>query len=226
MDSALAVCQAGHKLNTTKSIRWSLPDFSSALWRYFNFCEVSASPSYPVSERAIPIWGAIINDGRTFGNYTNFDREAFFLLNDPTSWNTSASINTANGLRSAGKGRFRFPNFIRSDLVAKLTAFDPFGSQLAQLEFGAYLFALRAPSGALQIRRAFSSDSLYLPQPANSRALISVRLNHRARRLHALSLSRKSPTGCAQYRPCFCGLSPASPNLRALCPVRVWRMRI
>ena len=114
MVSVLYFRRAGKNLNAIKPIRESLPCFSSALGCYFSFCELSATPAFPVSTRAIILRGAIFNDGRTFGNYANFAREAFFFLNEPTSWYTEAVANTTTCLRSAGKGEFRFPNFTRS----------------------------------------------------------------------------------------------------------------
>ena len=194
---------------------------------YFAFSELSAIPAFPVSERTVLLRSAICNDGRTFGHYANFVRNACFFLNVSTAWFSSAVINTVNGLRSAGKGKFRFHKFIRSDLVIKVINFEPIGSQFAQLAFCAHLFALRVPSEALHLRRASSSDSMDMLSPAQDEALIAVRQGPQGPKLIPRLAYRKNlPTGCVLYRPCFCGFSEASPKHHGLCPIHVWRMHV
>ena len=222
-DLLLTFCQAGQKLNALKSIRCSIPCFSSALRCYFSFCELTALPASPVSERAILLRGAIFNDGKTFGNYLNFVRKACFFLSEPAAWFSNAVINTVRGIRSAGKGEFRFPNFIRSELVIRVINFEPFGIQFAQLAFCAYLFGLRVPPEALQLRRSFSSDSLDLLSHAKDEELISARASPSGPQLTLRLAYRKNlPTGCVLYRPCFCDIPGASPKLHGLRPVHVW----
>ena len=154
-DSLRSFCQAGQRLTALKSIKGSMPSFSSAVRCYFSFCELSAFPAFPALESSILSRSAIFNDGKTFGNYVNFVREACFFLNEPTAWFSPSVINTVKGLRAAGKGKFRFPNFIRSELVIRIITFEPFGSEFDQVAFCAYLFALSVPPEALQLRRPF-----------------------------------------------------------------------
>ena len=69
---------------------------------------------------------------------------------------------------------FRFPNFIRSALVACIIDFEGSESQFAKVGYLSFLFSLRAPSETLTLRRAFSDDPVneHIPQP--EKALIKI----------------------------------------------------
>ena len=147
-DSALDFRHEGRKLDALRSIQASLPAFISPVRCFYSFCELAAIPD------AILLWIAIFNDGRTFGNYANFVREAGFVLNEPILRYTAEVANAVKGLRLESKGEFRFPNFTRSGVAIMLLDSDPFNSHMSQLAFCAYLFSLQGSPGALQLRRA------------------------------------------------------------------------
>ena len=144
----------------------------------------------------------MFNGGRTFGNYANFARKDSSLLGGPASWHTTVVANKAKGLKSAPKGKFRRPNFIRSDLAIKAISFEPFGSQLAQLAFCAYLFALRAPIRSITTPAGFPSDSVELMTPAADAALVTARWAPKGpHHLLRLSSRKNLPTGCFMRPP-------------------------
>ena len=168
------------------------------------------------------LWSAIFNAGRTYGNYLNFVRKACFYLSLPTDSYAPAVVNAPKGIRAARKGKFRFPNFIRSEVVLKAISAEAPSSQFAQLAFCAYLFALRVPSEALILRRAFLDDPLDMGSPQFEKVLISVRYEGGSHQLVLKLAYRKNlPTGCVLYRPCFCEISGA-PQLHRFFPVRFW----
>ena len=111
-------------------------------------------------------------------------------------------INVSRGLRAADKGRFRFPNFIRSELVIRVINFEPMNSRFAQLAFFAYLFALRVPSEALILRRAFEDDILELEAPQLEKELIAAReVGSQTLIKLKLTYRKNLPTGCVMYHP-------------------------
>ena len=113
--------------------------------------------------------GAIFNECRTYGNYVNFIRKACFYLNIPTDWFPDASISASKSIRSAGKGKFRCPNFIRSDISIKVISAEHHSIRFDQLAFCAYLFDVRVPSEALVLRRAYPNGPLDMIPPLNWR---------------------------------------------------------
>ena len=83
---------------------------------------------FPVLERAALLRIAIFKGGRSFGNYANFHREAFFALKDPTSWCPAAVDSAASGFRAeAWNGESRLPNSIRIGLALRAIDFEPIG---------------------------------------------------------------------------------------------------
>lgn len=110
-------------------------------------------------------------------------------------------VNAVKGLRADGKGGFRLPNFIRSGLAVEIISLEPVGSQFPQLSSRAYLFALRVPSGALQLRRAFSSDSMGMLIQPNDKALISVRTGPSGPQL-TLRLAYRGTFRCDVFYTC------------------------
>ena len=63
-------------------------------------------------------------------------------------------------LKLTAKGKFRLPNFIMSDTAARIIHVETRDGDFAHLEYIDFLYALRAPSEALQLRRAFANDDL------------------------------------------------------------------
>ena len=206
----LRYCTAGMRRKAIRAIQLSLPAFASAARCFFSFCELISVPAFPVSERAVLLWSAIFNEGRTYGNYLNFARKACFYLNSPTDWFTAAVVNASRGLRAAGKEKFRFPNFTRSEIALNVISFEPHSSQFDQLAFCAFLFALRVPSEALILRRAHIDDPLDMSPPQFEKGLIAARFEGNSPQLILKLAYRKNlPTGCVLYRPCFCSISEA-----------------
>ena len=197
-DKILQYCTSGMRRNAIRPIQISLPCFASAVRCFFSFCELISAPAFPVSERKALLWSAIFNAGRTYGNYLNFIRKACFYLSLPTDWYTPAVVNASKGLTAAGKGKFRCPNFIRSEIALKVISAESPPSQFAQLAFCAFLFALRVPSEALISRRAFLGDPLDMSSPQTEKGLISFRFEWGFPKLVLKLAYRKNlPTGCA-----------------------------
>ena len=198
------------------------PSFAAGIRCYFSFCELRGTPHFPVRERAISEWSAIFLPGSTYSNYVGYIRKACHFLEQPLSWDTPAIANTVAALKLRAKGRFRFPNFIRSQLIAQILQFETRGAPFAQLAFLSFLFALRVPSETLKIRRAFRGDDLTAFSPINGEALMGIRGPPSGQRLVLKLRSRKNlPNGCIMSRPCFCGL-PAKAAKR-MCPVHaIW----
>ena len=149
--------------------------------------------------------------------------ESCVSLEKPVTRFTPAVANVAHGLKAAGKGKFRFPDFIRSERVLRVLKHEPAHSQFAQLAFCAYLFALRVPSEALILRRAYDNDQLEHGNPQLVNGLISAR-QEGSQTLLILKIPRRQnlPTGCGAYRPCFCNLGQQAPKPHVLCPVHFW----
>ena len=67
-------------------------------------------------------WTSIFKPGQTFSNYVGYVRKARHYLEHPLSWGTPAVKNAAAWLKLVGPGKFSFPNFIRSEFIAKIVA--------------------------------------------------------------------------------------------------------
>ena len=112
------------------------------------FASSQRRPLLQFRKKTVLLWSSISNDGRTFENYIGFLRKSFFFLDKPVTWFSPAVVNVSRGLRAAGKGRFRFPNFIRSELVIRVVNLEPLHIQFAQLAFCAYLFCATGTVGS------------------------------------------------------------------------------
>ena len=160
--------------------------------------------------------------GATFSNYVGYLRKACHFLQNPLTWDTAALANIVAALKLEGKGKYVFPNFIRSDLMQKIIRHDSRDSPFAQLAFLSLLYALRVPPEALNIQRAFKRDDLTGGSPMKERALIGLR-GSAPNQCLAIRFSRRKnlPMGCVLSRPCFCPL--ADPEDRRLCPAHsIW----
>ena len=203
--------------NALTGVRFCFGSFTSAIRCYYNFCELRETPPFPVKAISVIEWSSIFNPGATFNNYVNYLKKACFYLDQPIDWATPAVSNIIKGLRLAGKAKLRFPNFIDSSLVVAIMKHEG-KSEFAQLAFLSFLFALRVPSEALTLERAYKRDELSDFLPIKGRALIGLRGPEGQERLIIRLARRKNlPQGCIMARPCFCELS--SEIAHQLCPV-------
>ena len=83
--------------------------------------------------------------------------------------------NVIQSLRLAGKSNFRFPNFLDRSAALKIIQLESAQCEFAKLAYIAYRFAIRIPSEALPLRRAYCADSLGRFTPQKEKALIAVR---------------------------------------------------
>ena len=195
--------------------------FASGIRCYFSFCELRGNPPFPVRERVVIEWSSIFKPSPTYSNYVGYLRKACHFSQQPLTWDTAAVRNLVAALKLEGSGKFRFPNFIRSDFIAKITAKETRDGPFAQLSFIAFLYALRVPSEALILRRAFLDDDLTGYAPMRTEALIGLRGPQGHECLVLRFLRRKNlPNGCILSRPCFCKL--AAKPARKLCPVHAF----
>ena len=68
-------------------------------------------------------------------------RKACHYLEHPLSWGSAAIKNSVAALKLLGTRKFRFPNFIRIEFIAKITAKETRDGALAQLSFTSFLYA-------------------------------------------------------------------------------------
>ena len=95
------------------------------------------------------------------------------------------------------------------------------GGDFAQLSFISFHYALRVPSEALILRRAFKNGELTGMAPMRDQASIGLRGELGSECLIIRFLRRKNlPDGCILSRPCFCKI--ASPKARRLCLVHAF----
>ena len=141
--------------NLLKQVRGSLPGVSSAYRCYTAFCELRKAHPFPPTEELILQWICVFNDTDTYGNYVSLLEKACFSIRFSTTWLTPAVRHAARGLKKCQDRSFRFPNFIRGRLLAKIAAHETDRGEFAQACFFSFLFSFRVPSGTLQLRRAF-----------------------------------------------------------------------
>ena len=143
--------------------------------RYYSFCELRRSPPFPVRERILPGRSSIFNPADTFSNYVGFGRETCFFSQEPLRWGTSDVKNAIASLKMKGKGKYRSPNFIGIDIAIRIRIRDSRGSPFAQMAYISFLYALRVPSDAPLLRRAFRNDDLTSFAPMKSLSLVAIR---------------------------------------------------
>ena len=151
--------------------------------------------SYPGTERHFQTGGYILQLCRIHPKYLFFPQE-------PLLCDAAAVKNIIAALKLQGKGEYRFPNFTQSDLVVKISKHDSRDIPFAQISYISYLYALRVPSEALLLRRAFRNDDLTNFAPLKALALIAIRGNKPNECLAIRFLLRKNlPQGCILSRP-------------------------
>ena len=77
-------------------------------------------------------------------------------------------------LKLDANGKFVSPDFIRSSVIARITQRETRDGPFAQLAYISFLFALRAPSEALPLRRAFKNDDLPAFSPMKGQAMLAL----------------------------------------------------
>ena len=164
----------------------------------------------------------VFNDAATYGNYVSLMEKAFFFPRFSTTWLAPAVRHVARGLKKCQDRSSRFPNFIRSHLLAKIAARETAESEFAQVRFLSSLFSFRVPSETLQLRRASPTDDLEGFTPQLEKALIGVRIIDGQQFLVAKLTTRKNlASGCILRRPCLCQLAAReAANLRP--PHAIW----
>ena len=138
-------------------------------------------------------------------NYIAHLRKGCALLGAPSGWATKAVYSAAEGLREAKKGAFKFPSFLFMADVFSLVDFLGRGSEFALLAFISFLFSLRVPSEALQLRRAFRDDPISGPVGQPEKALIWVRVFKGSDALVIkMDWMGNLEGGCILKRTCIC----------------------
>ena len=218
LTTANSFFRCASQLNSVRGIQFNYRSFCSATRLYFSFCEIKNARPYPAREQVVLQRGSLSKPGATYGSYINFLRKACFYLGEPTDWLSPAVINVIKSLRLTGETNFRFPNFLGSSSVLKIIRHESPQGGFGHLDYLAYLFALRVPSEALPLRRAYSDDALEGFHLQKGKALIGVRGPPGGQRLILKLSSRKNlQGGCILPRPCFCSLTSESSH--KACPI-------
>ena len=101
--------------------------FISGIRCYYSCFELRGTPPFPVRQRVIAEWISIFRPVETFPNYVGYVRKACFFLEQPLTWDTPAATNIIASLKLEDKGKFAFPNFIRSSVIAKIIVHESRG---------------------------------------------------------------------------------------------------
>ena len=139
-------------------VRKVFSSFASGVRSYFSFCELRAVRPFPVQEHVIIQWSSVFRVGACYSNYVGYVKKVCFFLNESVDWDTPAVRNVAKALKLSGKSNFRFHNFLRIPQVISILRHEGPKAEFGLLAYAAYLCALRVPSEALPLRRAFASD--------------------------------------------------------------------
>ena len=207
--------------NLPKQVKGSLPCAVSAYRCYVAFCELRHFPPFPVREEVVTQRSSVFGNTSTYGNYVSHLEKCCYFLRLPTTWLTPAIRHIAKGMRKFQDKSFRFPNFIRIQLMLKIIDQDSFASEFAQARFVSFLFSFRVPSETLQMVRSFNSDELDSFSPQPEKALIGVRvIGGESFLIAKLSWRKNLSSGCILRRPCFC--IPRAARAQAICPVRAF----
>ena len=174
---------------------------------------------FPPKEEIALQRSSVFNDTATFGNYIQHLPKCCYFMRFPTDWLTTCVRHVARGLGKCQDGRFLFRKFTRIPILLKITNRESAVSEFAEAAFFSFLFAIRGPSGALQLRRAYSSDNLLAFSPTPGKALIGIASVGCELFLVSKFAQRKNITnGCILRRPCFCNLG--TDHAASLRPVR------
>ena len=214
-------CLDAAQANLLKQIKGSLPSVCSAFRCYIAFCELRDLTPFPPTEETVIQRSSVFKNTATYGNYVSYLQKCCFFLKYPTSWFSDVIKHIAKGLKKCQDRSFRFHNFIRSSLLARVIQHESVKSEFAHAAFLSFLFALRVPSETLQLRRAFRGDQLLEFSPHPDKALIgSVSVGGEAFIVAKFSYRKNVPGGCILRRPCFCHMGNA--RATALCPIHIF----
>ena len=114
--------------NLSHQARGSLHGFAA-------FCELIKVRPFSPQEETTLRWISVFNDTATLGSYMALLAKACFSPRFSTTWLTHAVRHVARGLQKCQDRSFRFPNFIRIRLVAKISARESHRSEFAQALF-------------------------------------------------------------------------------------------
>ena len=106
--------KAAEKMNIIRAVQGSLRCVASGVRSFVEFCAVMGDYPFPPSEETVRDWIIIFKPGRTYENYIQHLKKAWFLLELDTKWDSQAVRTIANGLENSQGRSFAFPNFIFS----------------------------------------------------------------------------------------------------------------
>ena len=178
------------------------------------------SPPLPVKEKDHRRMELHISGRPNLPNYVGYVKKACYFPERPTSWEAKAAANVIAAPQLLAMGRFRSANFIRSNAIAQLREKESRDGALTQMDFIAFLCALRVPalrvpSEALLIRRAYRNDDFEGFATMKDQALLAIRCCAPNTRLVLRLRTRKSlSSGCIMSRPCF--FSSSAPMAKKL----------
>ena len=126
----------------------------------------------------------------------------------------------STGLMNAQGVSFKFPNFIKSEALIDLLAFIKVDSAMGQACFLSYLFALRVPSEAMRLVRAFADGRMAEFAPQEDKALAGAR-SFKGTEVSAIKfpVRKNIRNGCILMMPCLCEEEMVTAN--ALCPAHM-----
>ena len=212
----------GGRINILRSVASSLRCLASGLNSYANICATLDRPFMPPSQETVLMWSATFADGRTFRNYVGHLKKGCLLGGFTLEWCTPAVKAASDGLRRAKRGHFAFPNFLYTKDIFRIISALGWEAVFSQLVFIAFLFSLRVPSEALQLRRAFADDPISEFVFQEEKALIGVRpFEGSVALIIKLSWRKNLDGGCVLRRPCLCNLRSRL-GARICPPHRIW----
>ena len=77
------------------------------------------------------MWSSTCAPGETFGNYLGHLMPGCHLVNDATDWFAAVVRAAANGIRTARKAVFKFPNYLYSKHIFQIISTLCWGDSIA-----------------------------------------------------------------------------------------------
>ena len=219
-----AFLKAAEKHNITRSTKGSLRSVASGIRSYGRFCDVLGRAPFPPAESTVRSRINLFKPGRTYKNYMAHLKKAFLLLEMDIARDIPAIRTIAQGLENSQGRSFAFPNYLLPKDILYIRDHEGAGSPFSPLAFISYLFSLRVPSEALQIRRAYADDPLTEFVPQADKALLGLR-QYKGQQMMVLKFAFRENIrgGCVLFRPCL--WSEQDNRARAICPVHsIWPM--
>ena len=205
------------KINVLRGVQGCLRSVASGITSYVRFCSAVQAIISPVTKTLLRRWIATFRCTPTFGLYLNHVKKASILLEQDTSWHDAI----AKGMANAQDRSFAFPNYVFPHDLIKLIEWETWHSPLAQVDFLSYLFSLRAPSDALQLRKAASPGKLLKFTQQREKFPIGIKQMEDTEVLVAKFKFRKNIRGgCVLIRPCLC--AETHTKARAICPIHTF----